>query len=280
MDEFFSKDPTARDVADPFAAPAIPPHQSDCCVRSSPRESLSPRQDSPGRPVSNTLRKRPPRWQTPPGNDNVNVAQHARKCTICRHPERELIEQLFVDWYSIASIRREFRLLHRTVIYRHAQAFGLFERRARNVRFALGAIIENVQSVEPTADACIRAIHAFARINDQGKWVATRTRRPHSDLYDEDSLDPLPISQTSAQPSSHAFSPVLTNSANVSPAASRNSPTGPSSDAKKSSANFKKWPGGMKKSSKISSRFSKRSAGPNLREKPVLIATHAKPKIG
>jgi hypothetical protein len=188
------------------------------------------------------LKRRPPRRADSPGDGKIAVAKHASRCTVCSHPERDLIEQLFVDWFSVASIRREFGLRYRTAIYRHAKAFGLFERRARNVRFALGSIIEKIQSIEPTADTVLRAIHALAHINHQGEWVARRSRSPYSELYNEDSIDPLPMQQSSARTSSSASSPA--NPSNVAPA--RNSATA--------------LPDRSRKSPKISSRISKPAA--------------------
>jgi hypothetical protein len=101
----------------------------------------------------------------------ANLARHRRVCTICAHPERDAIEQAFLDWQSPAQIIREFKLASRTSVYRHADATGLFERRARNTRFALGVLIEHAQCVEPTAADIIRAVHAFTRINDRGEWI-------------------------------------------------------------------------------------------------------------
>jgi hypothetical protein len=76
---------------------------------------------------------------------SVDITQHQRRCGICGHPERDAIEEAFLQWRSSLSIQLEFRLPSRTTLFRHAHAFGLFERRRRNLRFSLEHIIEGAE---------------------------------------------------------------------------------------------------------------------------------------
>ncbi|HEY6389000.1 MAG TPA: hypothetical protein VIX91_25260 [Candidatus Acidoferrum sp.] len=87
----------------------------------------------------------------------------ARKC--------EEIEAEFVSWHSPATIAEQYRLADRATVYRHAHAFGLFEKRKRNVQAALERIIERAGDVEVTAAAAVAAVQAYAKINAQGQWV-------------------------------------------------------------------------------------------------------------
>jgi hypothetical protein len=98
------------------------------------------------------------------------LTDHECHCTICPHPHRTEIENEFLHWHTIGHIAYDHKV-SRSAVYRHAHAVGLFARRNHNLRFALGHLIERVQDVEPTADSIIRAIHAFARINDDGQWI-------------------------------------------------------------------------------------------------------------
>jgi hypothetical protein len=97
-------------------------------------------------------------------------SDHERHCTICSHSDRADIENAFMHWHSIGDMADEYDV-SRSAIYRHAYAAGLFSRRNRNLRFALGHLVERVQDVEPTADSVVRAMHAFARVNDEGEWI-------------------------------------------------------------------------------------------------------------
>ena len=91
----------------------------------------------------------------------IDIAHHERRCRICGHPERDAIEEAFLQWRSGLTIQLEFQLGSRTTIFRHAHAFGLFERRRRNLRFSLEHIIEGAERVKPTAPGVLRAIQAY-----------------------------------------------------------------------------------------------------------------------
>jgi len=101
----------------------------------------------------------------------VDISHHERRCSICQHPEREAIEEAFLHWHSISEIRTEFKLPERFTVYRHAHAFNLFPRRSRNLRFALGLIIEEAECARPTTEGVVSAIRAYTRLTDAGEWV-------------------------------------------------------------------------------------------------------------
>jgi hypothetical protein len=84
---------------------------------------------------------------------------------------REEIEADFVAWESPSKVAKDYRLAHRAALYRHAHAFGLFEKRKRNVQAALERIIEKAGDVEVTASAVVAAVQAYAKINAQGQWI-------------------------------------------------------------------------------------------------------------
>jgi hypothetical protein len=100
-----------------------------------------------------------------------DLSHHERHCVICHHPEREDIEEAFLNWRETSSIRHDFDIPSRTTIYRHARACGLFEGRARNIRAALELIIEGADCVQPKAEAIIKAIRAYTKINSAGEWI-------------------------------------------------------------------------------------------------------------
>ncbi|MGH9740380.1 MAG: hypothetical protein ACRD4X_17600 [Candidatus Acidiferrales bacterium] len=97
-------------------------------------------------------------------------SHHQRHCKICTHRDREEIEADFIEWHAPNDIVDEYKV-SRAGLFRHARAVGLYARRDGNLRFALGRFIECVDYVTPTADSIVRAVHHFARLNDQGQWV-------------------------------------------------------------------------------------------------------------
>ena len=109
----------------------------------------------------------------------VSLGRHRRNCTVCAHERCGEIETDFIGWKSPTLIAQEYALADRTSVYRHAHAFGLFEKRKRNVRAALERIIEKAGEVEVTSSAVVAAVQAYAKINAQGQWI---DRSEHIDL--------------------------------------------------------------------------------------------------
>jgi hypothetical protein len=100
------------------------------------------------------------------------LERHRRKCIICRHPDCEAIEQDFTNWNRVDDIVKDYELGDYRIVYRHAHATGLFERRRMNMRFAAEMVVEDVYHAETTcADTILRAIRVCTRLNDRGEWV-------------------------------------------------------------------------------------------------------------
>ncbi|MGA8767134.1 MAG: hypothetical protein WB559_08945 [Candidatus Acidiferrales bacterium] len=103
------------------------------------------------------------------------LARHQANCGICRSEHTEEIDDAFINWESVNHIAREFNI-ERRVVYRHAHATGLFPKRDRNIRRALGLIIHRADKVQcVTADSVIRAVQLLAHINESGDWIAPPT---------------------------------------------------------------------------------------------------------
>ena len=124
-----------------------------------------------------TLRPSAPRKQPRPRTqDEIDLSRHKRRCTICHHPEREAIEEAFLQWRNVDCIDVEFEPEGgRSAIYRHAHALGLFRKRNLNLRSALEYIIEESERITPTAEGIVKAMRAYTRINDVGEWIDTPT---------------------------------------------------------------------------------------------------------
>jgi hypothetical protein len=101
----------------------------------------------------------------------VSKGRHENLCGICNHEDRKEIEREFLSWRSPESIVAEFGLGNRATVYRHAHAFGLLDKRRKNVRAALERMIERGDGVELTAAAVVSAITAYAKINSAGQFV-------------------------------------------------------------------------------------------------------------
>jgi hypothetical protein len=117
----------------------------------------------------------------------VDLERHSRKCAICHSEDRDAIESAFLNWLSPHYITLQFRDIHdRMSLYRHAWATGLYEYRRRNLRSALDRLLENAEGARVSGDCVIRAIRAYSRLNEEGRWTEPVQKvvisRRHRDL--------------------------------------------------------------------------------------------------
>jgi hypothetical protein len=105
------------------------------------------------------------------------LERHARKCTICCHPEREDIEDEFLHWHFPNAIAVSFDLGDERVVYRHARATGLMAQRRDNCQAALDRIVEHADALRRVkADSIIRAIRAYSCLTESGRWIESPTQ--------------------------------------------------------------------------------------------------------
>lgn len=131
-----------------------------------------------------------------------HLSHHQRKCAICRHPERETIEEMFVHWHSSSSIHRRFMLSDRSTIYDHAHATGLFAKRRRNLRYALEHMIERADECNISSHGIVAAIKAYASLTVSGEWIEPARRVIYTSVSSSDA-SPRPAANPSPNYSSN-----------------------------------------------------------------------------
>ena len=146
----------AKPPGTPAPAAAHPP---------APQPAQQPEQQPAPQPAPNKPKARSP-----------EPSRHTRKCTICRHPEREAIEQAFLQWDRPETIVHYFHIEDERYLRRHAQATGLCARRRQNVCVTLENILERGDEFEITASAYIRAVRSYVCLTDSTQWVEPATR--------------------------------------------------------------------------------------------------------
>jgi hypothetical protein len=168
---------SAQQLADSLTVSAVPPLPSlDHELTTQPTPKPRRKAKLKSRPKSKP--RRPPA----PSSENQALApddlheptpleRHARKCSICNHPDREYVEEAFLQWRSPDTIMRRWDIKAKTAIYHHAHAFKLFSLRTRNLQLALGNIIEDADTRGFTARDILHAIGDLAHINEDGRWL-------------------------------------------------------------------------------------------------------------
>ncbi|MFZ3215637.1 MAG: hypothetical protein WA192_06210 [Candidatus Acidiferrales bacterium] len=171
----------SRKPAAPAAVPAEVP-ADDTPPSAAPAAAQAPVADTPRSQTSRRYKPRPkqkPRSvRSAPSDDDPGLSpleRHARKCSICHHPERECLEEDFVNWRNADTLRTEYGINDYRSIYRHARITGLLEKRHENLRFAAETLIEHADEADPTPETILRAIRMCAHINDRGEWVQPAT---------------------------------------------------------------------------------------------------------
>jgi hypothetical protein len=146
-----------------------------------------------------------------------HLGRHCRRCSVCKHPDRELIEEDFLHWLSPSEIAAQYHLPNRLSVYRHAHAFGLFARRQLTIRSVAEHMLEEGSRVRVTAGSVLKALRAFTQITEDGQWIEPpkrvvvthivrnfpRTRRPKPKAQSETSQTPGVTSALTASHSQH-----------------------------------------------------------------------------
>ena len=119
--------------------------------------------------VRRTLRTGSPSAEGGTAKPRAARARHARRCNVCKHPDREAIEVEFLRWRSPDDIAEDYGIADRSSIYRHAHATGIYRRRRQNIRLALEPLLEQACTVKVNASAIISAFRLYAQMSDTGE---------------------------------------------------------------------------------------------------------------
>jgi hypothetical protein len=101
---------------------------------------------------------------------SVNLGRHQAQCTVCQHPQRQEIEEEWINWLFPTGIA-ERHGISRDALYRHAHACDLFSKRQKNRKLILEKILERVDWTEIHGSDILSAIKIYEKIisAEQGK---------------------------------------------------------------------------------------------------------------
>ena len=102
---------------------------------------------------------------------SIAFDRHRRKCVICRHPDRDAIEEEFIHWRGPYELALQYKIADYRTLYRHARAAGILLTRRENFHSALDSIVEAAAEARVTGDCVIRAIRAYSCIDRHGRWT-------------------------------------------------------------------------------------------------------------
>jgi hypothetical protein len=105
--------------------------------------------------------------------------RHRRKCLVCNHPQREAIEELFINWHSPRALVGEFGIHPRLdwpSVYRHARATGLYAKRRNNLRAVFDLVLEQASGIAPTAQGLVAVVRGYSCLTDTNQWIEPEKR--------------------------------------------------------------------------------------------------------
>ncbi len=185
----------------PLAPPAVRPSSESSLQPPTPSPEESRPQSEPNvepaSPKQPKTRRRSAKTNLQPETSNY----HSGKCSICNHPDRDLIEAAFLNWQPAERIVAEFGLPARSTLYRHAKAADLLNQRRNNFRAALDQIIEQAGRVPATAHSIISAIELSYRLSGADIAPLKRYETTHIYIGDPNSIPASRRGRPSAPPS-------------------------------------------------------------------------------
>ncbi len=105
------------------------------------------------------------------------ASRHSRKCSVCRHPKRNEIEQAFIHWVDAVQIALDYGFESPWTIYRHAKALGLYQIRSELVRHKVDRILELSSGAKVTGGHVIQAIRLSCYVDERER---PRTKEPRA----------------------------------------------------------------------------------------------------
>ena len=94
----------------------------------------------------------------------ANLARHQSQCSICTHPERESIEDEWVNWGNTTMISERYKV-SRDAVYRHARYRDLYRQRQKNWKGTLEKIIERLDMTPLSGSVILSAIREYAKLD-------------------------------------------------------------------------------------------------------------------
>lgn len=205
----------------PFRFPTPPPAVGTKALLRAPGSGYATGSEPPGAESSESIEAVPSeitppdswlpdevRHPEPDGSGRSNgqlppdLSRHSRKCSVCSHPDRDVIEAEFIRWSNPDDLVTYFNLGGRSAIYRHAHATGLFARRKRELCRTLETILETSDSATfETAPVLISAARIYSHLDEEGRWYEPpKTIRILHGQIPPAELEPPSMTQRNTEP--------------------------------------------------------------------------------
>jgi len=120
---------------------------------------------------------------TPQKGPSASLCRHQSQCSVCSHPERQEIEDAWLDWGSTTLLAEKYGL-SRDCIYRHAHALGFFRERQKGIKRLYEKVLERLDTVEFSGSDLVKVLKEYTTLCEREE------AKQETNLPAQEGLDP------------------------------------------------------------------------------------------
>jgi len=96
----------------------------------------------------------------------ASLRRHQSQCSVCAHPQREALEEEWVNWGSTTLLAEKYQL-SRDGIYRHAHALDLFRERQKGIKHWYEKVLERLDTVKFSGSDLVKVLKDYTALCDR-----------------------------------------------------------------------------------------------------------------
>jgi len=115
---------------------------------------------------------------------STRLRRHESQCSVCTHPQRQEIEEAWLDWANTSGLAERFRL-SRYSVYRHMHILGLYRERQNRIKRLYEKILERGEITSFSGSDILKALRDYTALceREEAKQAAS--------LPAQELLDPM-----------------------------------------------------------------------------------------
>ena len=99
---------------------------------------------------------------------SARLRRHQAQCSICQHPQRQEIEEAWMNWANTTLLAKDYHV-SRDAVYRHMRALDLFKVREKRVKLIYEKILERLDMVSVNGATLLAALRDYTALLEKEK---------------------------------------------------------------------------------------------------------------
>jgi hypothetical protein len=137
---------------------------------------------------------------------SASLRRHQSQCSVCSHPQRQEIEDAWLDWGSTTLLAEKYGL-SRDCIYRHVHALSLFRERQNRINRLYEKVLERLDTVKFSGSDLVKVLKEYTALCEREE-AKQETNLPAQEVLDPASgqepevpaVDGAPLEEPAPQP--------------------------------------------------------------------------------